>query len=59
MEEKNLMSLKNNPKKMTTKLLVYLFGKEKLKSMSRTGKGNHEAIPENVLNTVEGKVRYP
>ncbi|XP_051158549.1 piggyBac transposable element-derived protein 4-like [Leptopilina boulardi] len=58
MEEKNLMSLKNNPKKMTTKLVVYLFGKEKLKSMSRTGKRNHEAIPENVLNTVEGKFSY-
>ncbi|XP_051166600.1 uncharacterized protein LOC127284922 [Leptopilina boulardi] len=53
LDEKNLNKYIDNPKKMVTTLLICLVGKEKLRNMSRSGKGTHEAIPEALLETVE------
>lgn len=52
-ERNNLQKLRNNSRKMTTTLLTNIFGKEKLKLMSRTGKGDHETIPKETLKAVE------
>lgn len=52
-QEVDLTQWTGRPTKLTTTLLTYLLGKEKLKNMSRTGKGNRQAIPKNVLDTVQ------